>query len=87
MSKRVRFKPSLRSICVIGTIAHNKAFTAREVTEYLGFDFGRGRVSPVNGADVTRWLKKHGHIRPGDRKGTWYPTAKGWRMIEKACRR
>lgn len=84
MPKRARFKPSVPAICVLGTLAHNRAFTTREIVEYTRWDRpGIARTA----AQTMRWMRRLKLVRPGDRKGTWYPTGKGWNMIEKACRR
>lgn len=84
-----RFKPSVRAICAIGTVAHNRAFTARDLVEYAGTSAYPKRTGRT-GAQLIAWLKKHGHIRSiggVDAKRKYYPTAKGWKMIEKACKR
>ena len=75
-----RYKPSVTSICKIGTVAHNRSFTARELREYVQI---KDRKS------MMRWLKRHKLVGwtatggPGPER--WHPTKKGWRMIEKAC--
>ena len=80
---RKPFKPSVRVICSLGTLAHNRAFKARELIEYnSGNPFSRAH-DPMRNKTMA-WLKKHGHVRKVD--GGWYPTAKGWNMVEKACR-
>lgn len=84
MPKR-RFKPSLRVICSLGTLAHNRTFKSRELIEYNSGDPMSRAHDPMRNKTMA-WLKKHGHVRLGDRKGTWYPTGKGWNMIEKACK-
>lgn len=75
---RTRFKPSVGVICKIGTLAHNRSFTAAELRQYSGHDWG--------GPKLISWLRKHGHIKTVER-GKLYPTAKGWKMIERACTR
>lgn len=81
-----RFKPPVRILCTLGTLAHNRAFKPREISEYIRFEPGgfqmQAKVRPT-----VAWLKKHKLVKAGDTKGTLYPTAKGWNMIEKACRR
>lgn len=83
---RRRYKPSVRAICAIGTLAHNRPFTATEIAQYVGPGGLRHRQTHFDAAAFARWLKKHGHVRsvPGRKL---YPTAKGWKMIEKACGR
>jgi len=73
---RKRYKPSVGAICKIGTLAHNRQFTAAELREYSGRSYG--------GPQLISWLRKHGHIETVGR-GKLYPTAKGWKMIESAC--
>lgn len=73
---RKRYKPSVGAICKIGTLAHNRSFTAAEMRQYSGSNFG--------GPRLITWLRKHGHIKTVSR-GKLYPTAKGWKMIESAC--
>lgn len=83
---RKRYKPSVGVICKIGTIAHNRPFTAKELREYSG---SMGDTRMIN------WLRKHGHIMAtGYQSGagtgsrgsrSFYPTPKGWKMIEAAC--
>jgi hypothetical protein len=76
-----RYKPTPRSICKVGTVAHNRSFTAHELREY---------VQVADRKQMLRWLKRHKLIAwaatggPGPER--YHPTAKGRRMIEKACR-
>lgn len=78
-----RYKPSVRAICSIGTLAHNRSFTASEIWQYLRYEpAGRG----FNTSRFVRWLRKHGHVRTVEGRKL-YPTPKGWKMIEKACGR
>lgn len=72
---RRRYKPAVGVICKIGTVAHNRPFTAKELREYSG---------SMGDARMIKWLRKHGHIRSVG-GGKLYPTAKGWKMIESAC--
>lgn len=79
-----RFKPSVRAICSLGTLAHNRSFTARELREY---SYSHPGSKGIRLHETMRWLQKHGHIRHAERgTGKWYPTAKGWKMIDAACR-
>lgn len=82
-----RFKPPLRLLCVVGTLAHNTAFTASEMAQYVAFDRNDGRRLSTKARPTIQWMLKHKLLRPGDKRGTYYPTKKGWNTIEKACRR
>lgn len=64
-----------KTLCKLGTLAHNKDFTARDVSEYVG----------VDGSAAVRKMRKHGLLRKTSR-GKYYPTPKGWRAVERACR-
>lgn len=60
----------------IGTLSHNRRFTANEISEYTRFD-----TCPLNGAAVIRGLLRLRLInRAGP--GEYYPTAKGWNWLE-----
>lgn len=78
--KKKRYKPSLQSLCEIGTIAHNRPFNARDMREYSHSDDDAQEV-PMR----IKWLIKHKLIQPVDKGRTYFPTAKGWKMIERAC--
>jgi len=71
---RRKYVPPLSSICKVGTVAHNRPFTAKELAQYTGAS-----------SRLVRWLKSHGHVRSVEGRKL-YPTAKGWNMIEKACK-
>lgn len=89
MARKKRYKPPLQALCKLGTIAHNRPFTTRDLREYTG-----------EGVQLVRWLKRNKLVRPiasdrdpatgaaAKRQRTYplYPTAKGWNMIEKACK-
>lgn len=62
---------------VIGTLAHNRSFTAHEITEYTRFD-----VLPYHGKHVVRRLLKRGLIARGFTSKWYYPTNAGWLWIE-----
>lgn len=67
------FKVSLRTVCKLGTIAHNKDFSRNDFTEYT-------RASSTQlAALMKRGIVKH------VRAGRFYPTARGWNVIERAC--
>jgi DNA-binding IclR family transcriptional regulator len=73
-----------RILCILGTLSHNRGFKPREIAEYLRFEPG---VHAINPAKIVRRLKKHGLIRKGDARGEYYPTPKGWKTIERSCKR
>lgn len=52
----------------VGTVAHNRAFTRRDLLEYGGSE-----------GDFA-WLKRQGYIKKVE--GGWYPTGEGWAWIE-----
>ena len=60
---------------VIGTLAHNRSFTAAEITQYTRFD------RRFDGEQVVRWLSRRGYIERVD-WGQWTPTAAGWTWID-----
>jgi DNA-binding MarR family transcriptional regulator len=57
----------------LGTLAHNRPFSARDVTEYVG----------INGANAVRRLVRKGLVTRVP--GGYFPTPKGWEAIEQAC--
>lgn len=65
---------SSRSLCKLGTLAHNKSFTVRDFVDYTGSS--RAQVDA---------MVRRGVLRRVDR-GRLYPTPKGWNVIERACR-
>ncbi len=83
--QKKRYKPTVRQICVIGTLAHNRpSFTMNELRQYIRFD-GHDYYK-LDTKQFTAWLKRHGLARDaGGGRGKLYPTSKGWKMIEKAC--
>jgi hypothetical protein len=72
---RVRRRVALRTVCKLGTIAHNRPFSARDFYDYVG------RVGRVD----IHALQRRGIIKKTG-PNTYYPTAKGWNAIERACR-
>jgi hypothetical protein len=56
----------------IGTLAHNRSFTAREISEYTRF----------NGSTIILLLVRRGLIARTEHKGSYYPTPTGWDWIE-----
>lgn len=77
---RQRYKPSIVSICKIGTVAHNRSFTARELREYVQIKDRKTMLSWLKRNKLISWTATGG---PGPER--YHPTTKGWRMIEKAC--
>jgi len=75
-----RYKPSVTSICKIGTVAHNRSFTASELREYVQIKDRKTMLSWLKRNKLIGWTATGG---PGPER--YQPTAKGWRMIEKAC--
>ncbi len=63
-------------LCKLGTLAHNRPFTPRDVTEYTG----------VDGSAAVKKLRRLQYVTRTDR-GRYFPTAKGWDAIERACMR
>lgn len=63
-----------RLLCKLGTLAHNRSFSARDVQEYVGVD-GQAAVKRLSRAKLVR--------RVG--RGLYYPTPAGWNAIERAC--
>jgi predicted transcriptional regulator len=70
--KKVRI--SDYDLCRVGTVAHNRDFSARDLSEYLGKDTG----------PMLRRMLREGIVSSVSR-GRYYPTKKGWRNIENAC--
>jgi hypothetical protein len=68
--------PFQRLLCKLGTLAHNRTFSALDVSEYVGVD---------GAAAVKKLTRLHLVKKVGAR--FYYPTAKGWDAIERACRR
>jgi hypothetical protein len=56
----------------IGTLAHNRSFTAKEVTEYTRH----------SGNAIVNLLLRRGYIQRTEHKGHYYPTTAGWTWIE-----
>jgi hypothetical protein len=63
-----------RDLCRVGTVAHNRAFSTRDLSEYLGKDAG----------PMVRRMRREGMLTKASAR-TYYPTKKGWRDIENAC--
>lgn len=80
-----QFKPSLTSLCKLGTIAHNRPFTRQDVRDAA--TTGRD----VRAADaLIAWLVKHKLaevVRGTPRNRAYFPTEKGWKMVTQACTR
>lgn len=65
---------AFKALCAAGTLAHNRAFTERDMGEYAGFA-ARDAIPALTSAGL---LEKVG-------KGEFYPTKPGWRAVEIAC--
>jgi len=68
------FKLNLNTVCKLGTIAHNRDFSANDFTAYTG--------APSSHLSV---LMRRGIVKRV-RAGRYYPTARGWDVIERSCR-
>lgn len=84
--RRKRYKPSLVSLCKIGTIAHNRPFNARDMREYSQ-SYQDSKETPQR----IKWLLRNKLIQVADKRHagggtTYFPTRKGWNMIERACK-
>lgn len=66
-----------RALIAIGTVAHNRPFTARDLSEYVGFDAS---------GYVRGWLKRGLLVRVGSdgRMALYYPQHTLWMMVEGA---
>lgn len=67
---------SPRMICAIGTLAHNRSFSIRDLTEYTG----------VDASALVRRMTRAGQLSRVSR-GQYFPTSAGWNLIEVACAR
>jgi hypothetical protein len=74
MAKRSKVRISDYDLCRVGTLAHNRDFSRRELSEYLRRD-----ASPM----FKRMVKEGMLERVG--RGRYFPTEQGWRNIENAC--
>jgi hypothetical protein len=63
---------SAKLVCKVATLAHNRAFTPSEFSQYTGT------------SGVVQSLTRRGILRkvPG---GRYYPTPRGWKAIDRAC--
>jgi hypothetical protein len=76
-------RATTRILCALGTLAHNRPFSSSDVAQYVYVE-GIGR-SVVTAAMVS--FKKKGWIDKVEQpRNHWYPTRRGWRAIELACR-
>ena len=71
-----------RVLVGIGTVAHNRPFSAADLSEYVGFDVG----ALVRGWAKRGLLKRVGRedIGRGRKEALYFPTKEGWAMIEGA---
>lgn len=60
----------MKTLCKLGTVAHNRQFTPRDLYEYGG-----------SRAALT-YLRRNGFVTG---KNKLFPTKKGWRAVELAC--
>lgn len=77
-----------RVLISLGTLAHNRAFTAQDVRSYLHYGSLGGHGGGVSAPRVDaalKYFKRRGWLRAGDGRGELYPTPTGWRAIEKAA--
>lgn len=72
MAKRRRI--SARLICKLGTLAHNRAFTSSDLSSYTGAAPG-----------TMKSLVRRGIVQKVSGRGAYYPTPKGWKVIDRAC--
>jgi len=77
-----KFKPTVKVLCKLGTVAHNRPFNARELAEYAD-------IPTASAARHIGWLVKHRlvHAASAGAPPTYTPTSKGWNMIARACTR
>lgn len=74
-----KFKPTVKVLCKLGTVAHNQPFNARDLAQYAEI--------PLSSASRhIGWLIKYRLIRPAG-AAAYFPTRKGWNMITRACAR
>jgi hypothetical protein len=66
----------------IGTVAHNRPFTVRDLSEYVGFDAS----SYIRGWKKRKLLESVGSddVGRGRREKLYFPTSDMWLMIEGA---
>lgn len=77
MARHLKTSAILKS--VIGTLAHNRWFSVRELAEYTRWDH------PMISARATylvRQLVADGRLARTAKRGYYFPTAKGWDWIE-----
>lgn len=69
-----------QKICKLGTLAHNRGFSLRDYREYTG-----GSRSDLL-AMIRRGLLTSTSPANSKKVAEYYPTSKGWDVIEKSCR-
>lgn len=69
-----RHIPLMAVVCKLGTLAHNRAFYLGEFNEYTGA--GRTTLQKLVKRGILEKVERH----------RYYPTAKGWKVIEKSCK-
>lgn len=81
MARRKRkSKIGLDPLCALGTLAANKSFTSRDYHEYVHY------YRDIPNPPSVKALVNRGVLLRVSR-GKYYPTAKGWKVIDRACRR
>ena len=66
--------PTHQLAVAVGTLAHNRSFSPRDVQEYTG----------RNGQKTVKWLVEVGLLKRVA-VGRYYPTSKGWAWIDSAA--
>jgi hypothetical protein len=75
-SHRITLSTDMR--WVLGTVAHNRDFSVRDVEEYARFD--RPLVAR-QAKNLVRQMLADGHLTK-TKRGHYYPTKEGWAVIE-----
>lgn len=65
---------AVKTVCELGTLAYNRAFSERDFREYTGQPPAKLRALVARGV-----IRKVG-------RGSYYPTPRGWNVIERACK-
>lgn len=71
-----------RVLCALGTLAHNRSFTREDVRSYV---YVEGIGPSIVSRALDNFVKK-GWLTRVEPRGHLYPTKKGWRAIQIACR-
>lgn len=85
MARRKRkTKIGLDPLCALGTLAHNRSFSPSDYRSYLS-PFNRPSAGGKRPPPIKILVKRGVVLRVS--RGKYYPTEKGWKVIERACRR